>query len=101
MDIHKYVPVPDNDYDPHDLHVHGKYAGSTYMGFWCSFLHGWANPPKASSYGGMYMVTCLKQSDAAGTAWGDLIPKTSSFTDVGITKINESLVAYVYALLGA
>ena len=42
-----------------------------------------------------------EQSDAAATAWGDFIPKTSSFTDVGITKINESIRAYVYALLGA
>ena len=99
----KYLPVSQfdlasissNDYDPRDLHAHGKYAGSTLMGF------GWPDPPKGSGHGSTITVTWLEQSDAAATAWGDFIPKTSSFTDVGITKINESIRAYVYALLGA
>ena len=90
------VPVPGKNYDPHDLGVnYGTYAGSTYMGF------GLVDPPKGSGHASTYTVTWLEQSKNVLGAWTDFISKTSSFTDVGITKINESIRAYVYALLGA
>lgn len=91
-----YVPVPGKNYDPHDLGVnYGTYAGATYMGF------GLTDPPKGSGHASTYTVTWLEQSKDVLTGWSDFIPKTSSFTEVGITKINESIRAYVYALLGA
>ena len=92
----KYLPVSQFDLvpvslRPRHLHTHGKYAGSTLMDF------GWPDPPEGSGHGSLITVTWLQQE----LYWGDFIPQSSSFTDVGITKIEESTLSYVYALLGA
>ena len=95
----RFLAVPGNDYNPRDIpgkvYV-GQYAGTNWMGF------GWKDPPEGSGHNSKYVISFLEQSPNVANAWQDFIPSRSQgLTQAGIIRINESIRAYVYALLGA
>ena len=96
----KFVPVPGNNYDTSKLHLEYSYyrrnmMDGTKMGF------GLDDPPGGSGRYSDITVGFIRQSEQVQTAWLDFIPRTSNITSIGIQKVNESIIAYVYSLLSA